>query len=123
MMCRMFTIASVVFAALLMPILACAEEPGYVGGFEALPLTAGLVEITGAGVIFDTPDGRIVERYASGTVAAATVADFYAMTLPALGWHQLAPLVFARDDEVLSVTVYPPDTDNRLTVRFSLAPR
>jgi hypothetical protein len=113
----------IVLTALLMPILALADEPGYVGGFEALPLAEGLVEITGAGVIFDTPDGRIVERYASGTVAAAMVADFYAMTLPALGWHQLAPLVFARDDEVLSVTVYPPDTDKRLTVRFSLAPR
>ncbi|MFP6759150.1 MAG: hypothetical protein VCC99_13175 [Alphaproteobacteria bacterium] len=123
MMCRLSTIASVVFAAMLMPILACAEEPGYVGGFGALPLADGLVEIAGAGVVFDTPDGRIVERYASGTVAAAAVADFYDATLPALGWHLLAPLVFARDDEVLSVTVYPPDTDNRLTVRFSLAPR
>ena len=123
MMCRMPTLVLIVFVAILMPGPALAEEPGYVGGFEALPLAEGLVEITGAGVVFDTPDGRIVERYASGTVAAAAVADFYAMSLPALGWHQLAPLVFARDDEILSVTVYPADTDKRLTVRFSLAPR
>ena len=39
----------IVLTALLMPILALADEPGYVGGFEALPLAEGLVEITGAG--------------------------------------------------------------------------
>ena len=105
------------------PNLARADDVGFVGDFDDLPLAAGLVEIVGAGVVFDTPEGRIIERYANGNADAEAVADFYTETLPALGWQSLAPLVFGRDAEALTITVFPPDTDNQLTVRYSLAPR
>lgn len=126
MNCRLPIVPRAVLAMLLLsgvPYVALAEEARYVGGFEALPLAEGLVEIAGAGVIFDTPDGRIVERFASGGADATAIAAFYTATLPALGWRPIAPLVFSRDEETLSITVYPPDTNKRTTVRFSLAPR
>ena len=109
--------------SLAAPNLVRADDAGFVGGFDDLPLADGLVEIGGAGVVFDTPEGRIVERYANGNANAEAVADFYTATLPALGWRPLAPLVFGRDAEALTITVFPPDTDNQLTVRYSLAPR
>jgi hypothetical protein len=123
---RLHTFAHLWLAASLLCTAASpahADGAGFVGGFDDLPLADGLTEIAGAGVVFDTPEGRIVERYASGTAEAATVADFYTETLPALGWQPLAPMVFGRDAEALTITVFPPDTDNRLTVRYSLAPR
>jgi hypothetical protein len=101
---------------------ARADEPVFLGGFDDLPLMAGLVEIDGAGVVFDTPQGRIVERYAAGVVAAEEVARFYQATLPALGWQAAGPLGFRREGELLSITLYPPEASGRITVRFSLAP-
>lgn len=107
-------------AALALP--ARAGEPVFVGGFDDLPLMAGLAEIDGAGVVFDTPHGRIVERYAAGAVAADEIARFYRATLPALGWQAAGPLGWRREGEQLSITLYPPEASGRITVRFSLAP-
>src|SRR3546814_7081615 len=55
-------------------------------GVEDLPLMPGLAEIADAATVFDAPQGRIVESYAAGTVAAAEIRSFYAQTLPQLGW-------------------------------------
>ena len=108
--------------SLLLALPAAADEAGFVAGFDDLPLMTALSELGDAGVIFDTPQGRIVERYASGATDAAAVSRFYGDTLPALGWQASGPLEYEREGERLTITIYPPDSAQRLTVRFSLAP-
>ncbi len=123
-------LARLVAVALLLAVPAQAGEPApadgpgavFVAGFDDLPLMAPLRETAGAGIIFDTPQGRIVERYASGATDAAAVGRFYRDSLAALGWQAAGPLVFEREGERLTITIYPPDSAQRLTVRFSLAP-
>ena len=115
-------LAGLVAVVVLLAAPAVADEPAFVAGFDDLPLMAPLREMAGAGIIFDTPQGRIVERYASGATEAATVGRFYRDTLAALGWRASGPLVFEREGERLTITIYPPDSAQELTVRFSLAP-
>jgi len=108
--------------SLLLALPAVADEAVFVGGFDDLPLMVALSELNDAGVIFDTPQGRIVERYASGATDAEAVLRFYDETLPALGWQAAGFLQYEREGERLTITIYPPNSAQRLTVRFSLAP-
>lgn len=107
---------------------------GFVGGMEDLPLMAGLTEISGAGMVFDTAAGRIVEVFASGAVSRTRVIAFYAATLPQLGWRQDAETLFRREGERLTLE-FPqsagagPAADQvtaqvtaQVTVRFVLSP-
>ena len=61
------------------------EAQRFVAGIDDLPLAPGLEEAPGA-VVFDKPDGRIVEADAGGRVPAAAVRAFYRAVLPAFGW-------------------------------------
>ena len=116
-------VALLALCALALPMSgARAGEAAFVDGFDDLPLMDGLDVIEGAGVLFDTPQGRIVERYATGVLDTGAVGGFYRATLPALGWRQAGPLRFQREGEALSITLYPPEASGRITVRFSLAP-
>jgi len=99
---------------------AMAAEPAYVAGLEDLPLMPGLAELSGSGFSFDTANGRIVEAYASGDVEEAQVLQFYAETLPQLGWEQASPRGFRREGERLSIDFVP--GSKPITVHFSLAP-
>ncbi|MEX2008945.1 MAG: hypothetical protein WEC41_02030 [Dongiaceae bacterium] len=98
---------------------AGADE-AFIAGVEDLPLMPGLTQIDSAGLVFDTPTGRIVEAYAAGPVAAQAVLDFYAATLPELGWAVERPDRFRREGEELRLEFL--DGGDRLTVRFSLSP-
>ena len=101
-----------------------ADGIAYLAGIDDVPVMAGLAEDTDAGVVFDKPDGRIVEAVAAGKVPLASVTAFYKDTLPGLGWmlaesHD-TDLTFRRDDERLSLSL---SLDDGMTVvRFSLAP-
>lgn len=107
-------------AALMMvagPVLAI---PGYVEGMEDVPLMAGLQSLPAHTVAFDSPRGRIVAAYASGTVKIGQVQAFYATTLPQLGWQAVAPGVFRREGETLRLEY--DQAGAALTVRFALSP-
>ena len=97
-----------------------AANPRFVAGLEDLPLMPGLNELTGSGFAFDSATGRIVEAYATGDLDQQQVLDFYAETLPQLGWEQASPRGFKREGERLSIEFVK--GGNPLTVRFSLAP-
>ncbi|MDH5749772.1 MAG: hypothetical protein OEY85_10740, partial [Rhodospirillales bacterium] len=47
-----------------------AEAPAvpFVSGMEDLPLMPGLEEVAASSIVFDTPQGRIVETFATGNV-------------------------------------------------------
>jgi len=83
----------------------------------------GLNQDAGAGTVFDTPSGRIVEAFADGPVAARDVDAFYAETLPHLGWRRLSAHRYRREGERLELQITPKSGDpGGTTVRFYLAP-
>jgi len=99
---------------------AARADPAFVSGVEDLPLMPGLVQNADRSLIFDKPDGRIVEAVAAGAVTRAGVLRFYGETLPELGWTGNGR-VFRREGEELKLSFE--GRDGALTVRFSLTPR
>lgn len=98
---------------------AVAEE--FLSEVPDLPLMDGLLEIAGESLVFDKPEGRIVEAYAAGSVTQDAVIAFYRETLPQLGWSAEGPASYLREGERL-VLSFTPGVDS-LTVRFSLSPQ
>ncbi|MEE3626360.1 hypothetical protein UCD39_20650 [Nitrospirillum sp. BR 11752] len=100
-------------------------EPGYVPGVEDLPLMPGLTAPTNGAVVFDQPEGRIVESAAQGDVSADAINAFYSQTLPQLGWRAAGAGRWARDGERLEITATRDGTGSRAEtmVRFVLRPQ
>lgn len=114
--------------ALLLPLVvslvlahgAVAQDTQhFVSVVDDLPLMGGLSEV-GEGVEFATPQGRIAEASATGRLQAQAVLDFYAKTLPQLGWTQYSATRFVREGETLDLVLS--EKNGALQVRFSLAP-
>ena len=100
--------------------VAAAQAQDFLEGLEDVPLMPGLTAVADAGMVFDTPGGRIVESYGTGTLNRGEVIGFYAETLPALGWTAMSEVRYVREGEVLVLDLFGPDGD--LLVRFTLAP-
>ncbi|HAD86870.1 MAG TPA: hypothetical protein DCG48_05865 [Rhodospirillaceae bacterium] len=113
---RVFAAAGLIWLALGLP----AALAQFVGGIDDLPLMPGLTDIPDAGVVFETPAGRIVEAQAlMGAVDRKAVLDFYDATLPQLGWSKTARGQYGREGETLNLE-FP--AGPLPTVRFRLAP-
>ena len=101
-----------------------AEAQGFLSAAPEIPLAPGLQENESGMFIFDKPEGRIVSMEAISAEPAAQILDFYAKTLPNLGWtmssapssapssaSSSAPvpkanmLVFTRESETLNIQV------------------
>lgn len=117
---RILTSLAGVFALVLLLSAGTARAQGFLSVYDDLPLPSGLNEMTDSGLSFDTPGGRIVEAYARGPVAAATVIRFYATTLPQLGWAAIGPSQFKRDNETLRLEIQTEGRD--VVVHFVFAP-
>ncbi len=107
------------FCLLFAAAPGCAAG-GFVDGIDDLPLMAGLVA-SGEPTVFDAPQGRVVEALAEGNATRAAVLDFYAGTLPQLGWRVDGLGRFAREGERLLIE-FPPTPAGRTQVRFFLSP-
>ncbi|MBH63645.1 MAG: hypothetical protein CL569_14585 [Alphaproteobacteria bacterium] len=113
------------FLALVMAGVSLAgQHPSAQAAFfsqvEDLPIMPGLEEVVDEGMVFDKPEGRIVEVVAIGAVSRQAIMAFYGATLPELGWKQESSTDYARSGEVLRFRV-----DNRgdeFTIRFTIAP-
>jgi hypothetical protein len=105
-----------------MPGNARAQNVGFVADVEDLPLMPGLSEIAGAGLVFDKPEGRIVEAYARGSLTPEAVLAFYRRSLPQLGWVAAGSAAYHREGERLDLEVLGQDTAGTVVVRFSLSP-
>ncbi|MGH6969295.1 MAG: hypothetical protein ACREEL_04000 [Stellaceae bacterium] len=115
---RRLLLALVLIAA---PLAAHAD--GFVPGTEDLPLMPGLVSVDGSAVVFDKPEGRIVESAAHGKLSRYAVTRFYVQTLPQLGWRHAAgtAATWTRAGERLHLDFRGPPGD--LTVGFTIAPQ
>lgn len=92
----------------------------FVYGFEDLPLMEPLSQVAGSSVLFDTPQGRIVQATATGPVDRDSVLRFYRTTLPQLGWTMMGDAEFRREGEILKLEFFERDTN--LEVRFLIEP-
>lgn len=116
--------ALLVIGLALLTAPAQAQDSGFIEQVTDLPLMPGLSEVKDAGVVFDKPDGRIVEAYAEGDLKRDAVIGFYRDTLPQLGWTQAkaagAAATFRREGENLALDFL--DGGGALVVRFTLTP-
>jgi hypothetical protein len=103
------------------PALAWAAAEAFVAGTEDIPLMPGLVPVEGSSVVFDKPQGRIVEAQARGPLTRNKVRAFYAATLPELGWRAAGANAWRREGEVLRLDFSV--RDGNLTVGFTLSPQ
>jgi hypothetical protein len=103
---------------------AQAAENAFVDGIDDLPLMPGLVGVGDQSLVFDKPDGRIVQAVATGRVRAAAVRSFYADAAPQLGWKSAGEGRYTRDGESLRIELTDPGAPGGvLTVRFIVNPQ
>lgn len=93
---------------------------GFLSIAEDVPLMPGLAENADAAAVFDKPSGRIANAEAKGAVTANAVRQFYAATLPQLGWQAMGTEQYRRERERLRLSFA--GRDGALTVRFELLP-
>lgn len=105
-----------------------ARATGYLDAIEDMPLMEGIEETGEGGIVFDKPNGRIVRAVAEGKVGADEVRQFYAETLPQLGWTRAKELeligdllLFRREGERLEIQTVS-ELDGGTEVRFSIEP-
>jgi hypothetical protein len=101
------------------PITALADA--FVAGTEDVPLMPGLAPVAGSSLVFDKPQGRIVEAQAAGKLTRNAVHDFYIATLPQLGWKAAGVNALRRERETLRLDFH--ERDGTLTVGFTLSPQ
>lgn len=106
--------------ALLLFAAPAVAQDGFFSDVPDLPLMQGLEEVPEQSIVFDKPEGRIVETFAVGTVTQDAVIAFYRETLPQLGWTAQGPATYHRGDEQL-VLAFTPAREG-LIVRFTLSP-
>ena len=80
----------------------------YFSVIQDLPLMPGLRELADQAVVFDQPEGRIVESAAlSRGPDQPAIKRFYETTLPALGWRAMSARgqgqAYIREDEFLQI--------------------
>ena len=110
--------------------LAMAQQPSLLNDLD-LPLMDGLLENREASILFDSPEGRIINAEAKGNLRASAVRDFYLLVLPSLGWKMdqstsdceetaLYCLHAKREEENLTLNMIEDATG--LKVLFALSP-
>jgi hypothetical protein len=97
-------------------------SPQFFSSIPDMPLMDGLTELTDQTIVFDKPEGRIVESVALiDGQAPDSVLQFYDETLPQLGWTRIADLSFRRENEVLKMSVEGNEGKNFLHVNIAPA--
>jgi len=100
---------------------AVSEAAGaFVPGTEDVPLMPGLTPLQEGGLVFDKPEGRIVQASAEGAVTRQAVRKFYRASLASLGWMPEGADQWGREGERLKVDFH--GRDGKLTVAFTLSP-
>jgi hypothetical protein len=118
---RISPVAMLFLAVLLLVSAVPAWAVTYLSAIADLPLPDGLAEQADKSTVFDAPLGRIITAYASGTVDADDVRDFYDDALPPLGWEKTGEGSFRRKAEVLKIDVLGGQGGSPVNVSFTLS--
>ncbi|WP_417430532.1 hypothetical protein [Kiloniella sp.] len=108
--------------ALMVASPVLASEGGFFTGSGGVPIVPGMEEMEELGVVFDKPEGRIVEAFASGHLSQVDVREFYGRALPQLGWDVVGEGLFVREGEVLKIEILEGVENSRSILRIILAP-
>lgn len=111
---------------IMVSLPAMAEEPRFFSELNDIPLMPGLYELAGDTVVFDKPEGRIVESSAvTETENVNKIKAFYDSALPQLGWERVASpdgdSAFIRQDEALRLRLESREGVN--VVKLMVSPR
>lgn len=118
---RIPLVAALFVAVTLFASAVPAWAVTYLSAIADLPLPDGLTEQADKSTVFDAPLGRIITAYASGTVDADDVRDFYDDALPPLGWEKTGEGSFRRKAEVLKIDVLGGQGGSPVNVSFTLS--
>jgi len=101
---------------------ATDQDTAYVQILSDVPLAPGLSLDEESEVIFDVPEGKIVEVSAFGAADLVETQTFYKESLEALGWQAVPrkKWSYKRDEEFLEISF--DDGENDLQVKFRLMP-
>ncbi len=99
-----------------------AAEGAFFTGSDGVPIVPGMEEMPDLGIVFDKPEGRIVEGFASGYLDQADIRSFYGRALPQLGWSVFGEGLFQREGEVLKIEILDGVENSRSILRIILAP-
>lgn len=98
------------------------SPPAFLQSISEVPLMPGLKELPDQSLVFDKPEGRVVEVLALGErIDSESIRRFYAQTLPRLGWKPLPGEAFVREGENLALKIS--QGEGFSTVRYTLTPR
>ncbi len=75
------------FCILQVPQLSWAFDQSMLLSDLDIPVMQNFKEEQGSRMVFDTPQGRIVEVRAFGPTKPAQVLDYYRLVLPSLSWQ------------------------------------
>lgn len=104
------------------PVAPVADATRFFSAIQDMPVMPGLVELPDQGVMFDKPEGRIVESVAaiqSGSREA--IRAYYDSVLPQLGWTRLDIDKYMRENEDLQLGFET--NEGRQFLRIMVAPR
>lgn len=108
-MTRLFSLLAIAAFLAILPVKTVAE--GFLSAASDIPLIDGLVELDDGVLVFDKPQGRIVQLTAvrDAGLTSAQVANFYRNSLPNLGWTPVdeteTMLTFTGQGEILRLTL------------------
>lgn len=118
---RILPVAALLVVAALSKLAPPAWAIDYFSSIADLPVADGLEEQKDKSTVFDAPMGRIVTAYATGTVSADAVRDFYQSALPPLGWEETGEGTFRRKAETLKIDVFGGQDGSPVNVSFTLS--
>jgi len=105
------------------PVFAKPQESvkTYSSVIEDLPLMPYMSENNDESIIFDKPDGRIIESIAIVNSTMEKINKFYKNNLPPLGWKYISNSKFIRDNEILTIKITTEKNYQRIL--FILTPK
>lgn len=97
------------------------SRPVFLSSIADIPLMPGFEEMEADLVLFDKPDGRIVEAYALGpSVGGEDVNAFYESVLPRFGWRLESGGAFIRNTERITLEIAK--TEEKTVIRYRISP-
>lgn len=123
---KAFLLAPLVLAFLSSSVLAQSSATnGVTENIEGFPIMAGLVESYAKIVMFDKPEGRIIESEVAGPGTVEAAKEFYDESLNQIGWNLLPngeenTLKFVKEGELLSLEFGA--SQNYVVINISLVP-
>ena len=97
---------------------AHADQPAFFSALNDIPAMPGLYEAPERHMIFDVPEGRIVElAIVPKNLSRAAIENYYRQTLPQFGWHIKKENSYIRDGEQLDLFF-----ENQNLLKISVSP-